>query len=138
MGTDKTKFCQGYHIMVVDDEEKVAKFITEMLKNKGCEVTTLHSSTEALAFFKANKMAIDLVLTDQTMPEMTGVELAKAILAEQAEMPVFLVTGYSEEIDGERAAALGIKEYITKPLKLADLAEKLKKHLPEKVHSDSA
>lgn len=133
MGTDKTKFCQGYHIMVVDDEEKVAKFITEMLKNKGCEVTTLHSSTEALSFFKENKTAIDLVLTDQTMPEMTGVELTKEILAEKPEIPVFLITGFSEEIDSEKATKLGVKEYITKPLKLSELAEKLKKHLPVNV-----
>ena len=130
MNTANGKLLQGYHILVVDDEAKVAKFMTEMLKNKGCTVTTLNSSKEAMHFFVKNKQAIDLVITDQTMPEMTGAELAKILLQEKPQLPIFLVTGFSEEIDQEKAAALGIKEYITKPLRLADLAEKIKKHLP--------
>lgn len=138
MSTAKHTFCQGYHILVVDDEEKVAKFISEMLKNKGCNVTTLHSSKEAVDYFMANKQSIDLVITDQTMPEITGAELAQSMLAEQPDLPIFLVTGYSEEIDKDKAIEMGIKEYITKPLKLADLAEKLQKHLQGKLHSQTA
>lgn len=138
MSTDKPKFCQGYHIMVVDDEEKVAKFISEMLKNKGCTVTTLNSSKQALDYFNANMQSIDLVITDQTMPEITGAELAQNMLAIQPDLAIFLVTGYSEEIDSDKAADLGIKEYITKPLKLSDLAEKLQKHLPDKLNTKSA
>lgn len=138
MNTDKTKFCQGYNILVVDDEEKVAKFITEMLKNKGCTVTTLNSSKTAMDYFVANRQSIDLVITDQTMPEITGAELAKSMLDQKPDLPIFLVTGYSEEIDSDKAAGMGIKEFITKPLKLSDLAEKLKKHLPKGNHSQSA
>ena len=138
MSTGKNKFCQGYHIMVVDDEEKVAKFLTEMLKSKGCTVTTLNNSKTAMDFFIKNKQSIDLVITDQTMPEMTGAELAQQMLSEKPQLPIFLVTGYSEEIDSDKAAALGIKEYITKPLKLSELAEKIQKHLPDRLHNQTA
>lgn len=138
MNTGNIKIFQDYHILVVDDEEKVAKFLTEMLKNKGCAVTTLNSSQQAMDFFMQNKQSIDLVITDQTMPELTGIELTEKMLAENPDLPVFLVTGYSEEVDNEKALALGIREYITKPLKLSELAEKIQKHLPGKVHSRTA
>lgn len=138
MSTGKTKFGTGYHVMVVDDEEKVAKFISEMLKNKGYTVTTLNSSKEAMEFFVANKQTVDLVITDQTMPDITGAELAKGMLQERADLPIFLVTGFSEEIDNDGALEMGIKEFITKPLKLSELAEKLQKYLPEKIQSRSA
>ena len=138
MSTAKPKIGTGYHLLVVDDEEKVAKFITEMLKNKGYTVTTLNSSKAALDFFTANRHTVDLVITDQTMPELTGAELSQALLAIQPELPIFLVTGFSEEIDNDKAAMLGIKEYITKPLKLAELAEKIQLHLIAKTQSQSA
>ena len=136
MSSAKTKFCQGYHILVVDDEEKVAKFITEMLTVKGASVTTLNSSKEALDYFRANKQAVDLVITDQTMPEMTGTELVQNMLAERPELPIFLVTGYSPEVDEDNAESLGIREFISKPLRLADLSQKLQKHLPAKGSAD--
>lgn len=138
MTTGKIKFGLGYHILVVDDEEKVAKFISEMLKNKGYTVTTLNSSREATDYFSAHKQSIDLVITDQTMPDITGAELAQSILNERPDQLIFLITGYSEEIDSEKAAEIGIKEYITKPLKLADLAEKLQFYLPAKEQNQTA
>ncbi len=138
MSTSNSKVLHGYHIMIVDDEPKVAKFMTEMLKNKGCTVTTLNSSREAMDFFTANKQSIDLIITDQTMPEMTGAELAQKILSDNPQMPIFLVTGFSEEIDQEKAIAIGIREYITKPLRLADLADKINKHLADSARSRTA
>ncbi len=133
MNSDESTFCQGYHIMVVDDEETVAKFLTEMLKIRGCHVTTHNNSREAMEYFQTNMHSVDLVITDQTMPNMTGVELTQSMLISKPELPIFLLTGYSEEINFDKAIKLGIREFITKPLKLAELSEKLKKHLPPKL-----
>lgn len=138
MKTNKQKYGTGYHVMVVDDEEKVAKFICEMLKNKGYQVTSYSSSQDALNFFLENKQSIDLVITDQTMPKLTGAELAKNLLQAKPELPIFLATGFSEEVDNDKAMEIGIKEYLSKPLKLSDLTERLIKYLPEKRHSQSA
>lgn len=138
MTSDKVKIGIGYHIMVVDDEEKVAKFLYEMLKNRGYEVTVFSRSNEALEFFLANSESIDLVITDQTMPELTGAELSQQLLSKQPDLPIFLVTGFSEEIDSDKANELGIKEYISKPLKLADLANTLQHYLPANKRSQTA
>ena len=138
MSTNKPKFGEGYHILVVDDEEKVAKFMSEMLKNKGYNVTTLNNSVEARDYVLGHLGEVDLVITDQTMPNMTGAELARSLLEARPELPIFLVTGYSEEIDSEKAIEMGIREYITKPLSLAGLADLLQTYLPPKVHSQYA
>ena len=138
MSDTKPKIGDGYHIVVVDDEQKVAKFITELLKSKGFEVTTLNDSVQAKEFVLANKTSVDLVITDQTMPNLTGAELAKSLLEARPDLPIFLVTGYSEEVDSEKAAEIGIKEYIAKPLRLAELSELLQKYLPPHSQSKSA
>ncbi|MDH5647845.1 MAG: response regulator [Candidatus Heimdallarchaeota archaeon] len=138
MNTANSKQQQNYHILVIDDEEKVAKFITEMLKNKGYAVTTLNSSKQAMEYFNSHADTIDLVITDQTMPDITGAELSKQMLQRGPNLPIFLITGFSEEVNSEKAAELGIKEYITKPLRLAELVEKLKIYLPDDLHHQSA
>jgi len=138
MNTANSKQQQNYHILVIDDEEKVAKFITEMLKNKGYAVTTLNSSKQAMEYFNSHADTIDLVITDQTMPDITGAELSKQMLQRDPNLPIFLITGFSEEVNSEKAAELGIKEYITKPLRLAELVEKLKIYLPDDLHHQSA
>ena len=138
MNTANSKQQQNYHILVIDDEEKVAKFITEMLKNKGYAVTTFNSSKQAMEYFNSHADTIDLVITDQTMPDITGAELSKQMLQRDPNLPIFLITGFSEEVNSEKAAELGIKEYITKPLRLAELVEKLKIYLPDDLHHQSA
>ena len=138
MSTDKNKYCKGYEILVVDDEQTVAKLISEMIETKGCTARIFNNSSEALDYFIAHKDTIDLVITDQTMPELTGAQLARSILSERGEIPVFLMTGYSEEIDQAKAFEMGIKEFITKPLKLSDLSERLQKHLLNKTANGSA
>jgi len=71
--------------------------------------------------FSQNPTAFDLVITDQTMPGLTGTELAKKILALRPEMPIILCTGYSENINEEKAKELGIRGYISKPMELNPL-----------------
>ena len=69
------------------------------------------------------------------MPELTGAQLAETILQAKQDIPIFLMTGYSESIDPDKAHEMGIKEFIHKPLKLADLSQRLQKHLPDKAGS---
>ena len=132
MSANKNKFCKGFEILIVDDEATVAKLISEMVQTKGCSTTVFNNSPAALDYFLGHKDSIDLVITDQTMPEMSGAQLAETILQAKQEIPIFLMTGYSESIDPAKAHEMGIKEFIHKPLKLADLSERLQKHLPDK------
>ena len=75
--------------------------------------------------------AFDLVITDQTMPEMTGVELAEAVLAVRRDMPVILCTGFSHIVDGDRAKAAGVRAFAMKPLTKREIAETIRKVLDE-------
>jgi CheY-like chemotaxis protein/two-component sensor histidine kinase len=116
------------HILVVDDERAVAGFLSEFLESKGYKVTALNDSEQALQQFAEDPGFFDLVLTDQTMPKMTGAEMAKAMLALRADIPIVLCTGYSELINEERAQSLGIQGYMLKPVdstKLFDMVESL-------------
>ena len=135
MSAAKNQYCKGYEILIVDDEATVAKLISEMVQSKGCSATVFNNSTEALDYFLGHKDSIDLVITDQTMPELTGAQLAETILQAKQDIPIFLMTGYSESIDPDKAHEMGIKEFIHKPLKLADLSQRLQKHLPDKAGS---
>jgi PAS domain S-box-containing protein len=104
------------NILIVDDEPSVGHFIGELLKSNGCQVTVETDSQSALSRFKQNPDAFDLVVTDQTMPGMTGAELAQAMIAIRPELPVILCTGYSDHIDEAKAKSLGIKAYVNKPI----------------------
>jgi len=102
-------------ILVVDDEESIIHFTQIMLEQLGYTVTALNSGTDALTLFRADPERFDLVMTDQVMPEMNGTRLAVEILKIRPDMPILLMTGYSETIDREGAQALGIREYLEKP-----------------------
>lgn len=119
----KNKLFEGKNILVVDDEIMVSKFISVLLKSRGCNVTTMNKSTEALSYFCVHKDEIDLVITDQTMPEMNGSELAQEMFLMKPEIAIFITTGFSEEIDEETALKMGIKSFLTKPIKSAILLE---------------
>jgi len=79
-------------------------------------------SVEALSDFRSQPYSYDLIITDQTMPEMTGLELAREILYQRPSMPVILYTGYSTSIDGGEARRMGIREFMMKPLSMTNLA----------------
>lgn len=111
------------HILIVDDEESVAMFLTELLKMSGYQVTMMTSSTEALSLFKKNPQRYDLVITDQTMPDITGGELASTLLQLRPDIPIILCTGYSEKIDEKSAKDLGIQRFLEKPLRLNAVLE---------------
>ncbi|MFA7382449.1 MAG: PAS domain S-box protein [Desulfurivibrionaceae bacterium] len=110
-------------ILLVDDEDALIEMGERILVYLGYKVTSMTSSIEALELFRVQPEDFDLVITDFTMPNMTGAELARKILAIRPGMPIVLCTGFSEMFTEEKALALGIKGYVMKPLSIHDLAE---------------
>ena len=104
------------HILVVDDEQSVARFLSDLLEGRGYEVTYLTSSRAAVTIFDTEPKGFDLVLTDQTMPEMSGIELAQVLVKKRPDLPVILCTGYSESVDEKQLGKQGIQGYVTKPI----------------------
>jgi DNA-binding NtrC family response regulator len=100
-----------------------------MLEKLGYNVVGKSDSLEALDVFRAKPDAFDLVITDQTMPKMTGDKLAESILRIRPDLPVILCTGFSEVIDADEAKVLGIREFVMKPFTVREMAEKVRKAL---------
>jgi PAS domain S-box-containing protein len=120
----------GYgRILLVDDEAILAEMGGEILTELGYHVETRTSSEEALALIRVNPSLFDAVITDQTMPEMTGIELAKEIIAIRANMPVILCTGFSELVNADSAKAAGVKAFVMKPLTKGELAKAVREVL---------
>ena len=117
------------HILVIDDEDILVEMTTEILERLGYLVTVHTSSQEALTAFENQPDRFDLVLTDQTMPGMTGTDLARRMLQLRPDLPIILCTGYSTIITEEKAMALGIGAFLHKPLARKDLARLIRKML---------
>lgn len=109
-------------ILLVDDEEQVVQVTGQMLGSLGYQVTGRTSATEAFELFAESPQDYDLLITDLTMPDLTGVELSNRCKAVRPELPVVLFTGYSEQFSKESAQQAGVNEYCTKPLSLRELA----------------
>ena len=108
-------------ILFVDDEKPLTDIGREMLQSCGFEVITRTSSVEALEMFKHKGHEFDLVITDQTMPNMTGLELAREILAIRPDMPIILCTGFSDAVSYDRLRDIGVGDFIMKPILKHDL-----------------
>ena len=119
-------------ILFVDDEPALVKIGKQMLESLGYKVTTRTSSIEALELFKAKADSFDLVITDMTMPSMTGDKLARELIRIKPEIPVILCTGYSARIDEQQAMAMGIRAFVSKPVLRRDIAETIRDVLGEK------
>lgn len=104
----------------------------EMLERLGYTVTVRNTAREALDVFRRRPEAFDLVITDQTMPGMTGAELAAQLLAIRPDLPILLCTGYSATISEDRAKSIGIKAFLMKPLERNALARIIRDVLDEK------
>jgi PAS domain S-box-containing protein len=113
-------------ILFVDDEPALVKIGKQMLESLGYKVTGRTSSVEALELFKAKADSFDLVITDMTMPNMTGDELARELIRVKPEIPVILCTGYSARINQQRAAAMGIRAFVSKPVPRMDIAKTIR------------
>ncbi len=110
-------------VLFVDDEAALIELGERVLSYLGYEVTTRTSSLEALELFKVDPEKFDLVVTDFTMPNMTGGELAKMLLEIRPDIPIIMCTGFSEVFTEEKANELGIKGYVMKPISIHDLAQ---------------
>lgn len=115
-------------ILVVDDDEALVELELQMLEELGYEVTARHSSTEALETFRADPDRFDLIFTDQTMPGMTGLELARQVLQIRPGMPIILCTGYSD-IVASKDRHIGISTILPKPLLLNQVADAVQRVL---------
>jgi len=119
-------------ILFVDDEEFLVEIGADVLTGLGYDVIGRTSSLEALELFRARPERFDLVITDMTMPNMTGIELAWELIRIRPAMPVILCTGFSEAITPEKAKVLGLREFIMKPLIKNQIAEAIRRALDYK------
>jgi CheY-like chemotaxis protein len=124
---------RGQHILIIDDEVSVARFEGELLSHHGYQVTVMTDSEMAAAKFLANPDEYDLVITDQSMPIMTGTELAAAVLKEHPDTPIILYTGYIDDLDQEKVAEIGIRELQVKPVQGRNLVSLVQKYLDKPV-----
>lgn len=113
---------RGEHILLVDDEKTIVEIETKMLTRIGYQVTARTSPSEAFELFRTHPQDYDLVITDMTMPGMTGDKLVKELLQIRPDIPIILSTGFSEDISREKTATLGIKVLMMKPVTLEDLS----------------
>ena len=120
-------------ILLVDDETSVANVIKQLLERLGYQVTSKNSSRETLELFSVQPNAFDLIITDQNMPEMTGEQLAKELIDIKPEVLIILCTGYSSDIDDEKAKSIGVREFIMKPVDKQELAISVRRVLDTRV-----
>jgi CheY-like chemotaxis protein len=116
-------------ILFVEDEEPLARLGEEAMRELGYEVMVRTSSVEALEAFRADPFRFDAVVTDQTMPNITGEALARELLQLRPDVPIILCTGFSHEISAEQAKAMGIRAFLLKPLLIKDLGRALREVL---------
>jgi PAS domain S-box-containing protein len=117
-------------VLLVDDEEMVVGFMRELLEGWGLEVTAKGTGPDAHQVFADEPDRYDLVITDQTMPRMTGLELARELLAIRPELPVILYTGYADGVMDAQIDATGVRAMMRKPVEPAQLLALLRAHLP--------
>jgi DNA-binding NtrC family response regulator len=122
-GGDKPLHKGSGRILFVDDEPALTDFGEEALTSLGYEVIATKQSPAALEIFRANPSGFDLVITDLTMPNLTGVDLAQKIREIRADIPIVLCTGYSDQFEPEDVSKMGISAFLSKPLGVCQLAE---------------
>ncbi len=118
-------------ILLVDDEISVAKLESQMLSRFGYQVTAKTDCSEALNEFKANPDNFDLVITDMTMPIMTGDQFAREILSIKPDIPIIICTGFSERVNKEQAELIGVRGFLMKPVLKSEMARMVRKVLDE-------
>ena len=112
-------------VLFVDDEQTLVELVQQILEYLGYEVIARTSAREALELFRSQPDRFDLVITDYTMPHMTGVALAREILNIRPDEPIILCTGFNEMITEKNARSMGIREFIMKPVTINELSKKV-------------
>jgi len=119
-------------ILFIDDEESIVNMAHRILERLGYQVEGNTDSVKAMELFRSDPYRFDLIITDMTMPGLTGDRLVKEALAIREDTPIILCTGFSERINGDRAKKAGIKKYIEKPLKKRELSKAVREALDGK------
>ena len=119
-------------ILFIDDEETLVEMTLRMLSHLGYKVTAMTNSTEALNLFRSQPGHFDLIITDLTMPELTGDRLTQEIIRLRPDVPIILCTGFSEKISAERAKEIGLAAFLMKPIVLRELSGTIRRVLDDK------
>lgn len=127
--------CVGAEVVLVDDEPAVARVVERALTRLGCRVRTFSVSRDALTYVEQPDVVVDLVVTDQTMPGLTGDDLAEAVHRARPGVPVILVTGYSYRLTAERLAAVGATAVLQKPVPLEELSRAVRDALQHRTRN---
>jgi len=122
-------------VLLVDDEPAVSEFMQDLLESWGLSVTVFDSGVDACGKFSEDPDSYNLVILDQTMPRMTGLEVAEQLLKLRPGLPVILYTGYSEEISGDKVSRTGIRALVNKPVDTARLHELVSRLISEAADS---
>ncbi len=117
------------HVLVVDDDPAIAQVTQRLLERQGYRVTARTSSPEALELLRVDAGQFDLMLTDQTMPGLTGLQLAEAALQLRPELPIILTSGMEDTPLADQGRALGVREFLVKPVNIRDLGEAIRRVL---------
>lgn len=118
------------HILIVDDETPIAKFLAEVCQRSGYSCDWFDDSEQALTQFKQNPEIYSLVITDQSMPKLNGIDFAVEVLSLRIDMPIIMCTGFTDIIYQQRSGELNIEHFLTKPVGVKELATKLSAILP--------
>jgi two-component system, cell cycle sensor histidine kinase and response regulator CckA len=110
------------HILLVDDESIITRMLSQMLSNLGYHITPHNCPIEALALFRNAPERFDLVISDVTMPQMAGHDLAREMLKIRPDLPILLCTGHSDNINEKTADSIGVRALLYKPLTGRDLS----------------
>ncbi len=121
-------------IMLVDDEPAILETLKAILSRQGYEVSTFNNGESALQVFADNSTEFDLIITDMTMPQMTGDKLSREVLKIREEIPIIICTGYHENFSEEEAIRAGIKKYLQKPVIGKELPKIIRDLLNTKQH----
>lgn len=119
-------------VMVVDDEAAIVGVVTALLENMGCVVVGFTRPAEALRVFYDNPNGFDLLITDLTMPELSGADLARTMLSIRPELPIILCSGYSAALDEAAALEIGIRRFLMKPVPAKVIVDTVKKCLAQR------
>jgi DNA-binding NtrC family response regulator len=121
----------GERVLVVDDDPVQMEIAGQQLKMLGYAVITFSDSTKALNYFLEQPQDVDVLITDQTMPKITGTTLAEEMLRIRPDLPVIVCTGFGDNVFEEKIDAMGIRGYLMKPLSIRDLAKAVRKSLEQ-------
>ena len=116
MVVPQKKASDSFRVLIVDDNESLAEYYSDLLTLNGCKTTVFNNSLDALTEFKFKLNSYDFVLSDISMPNMTGDELAVEILKVKPDIPIILCSGFHPETTNKELLNLGIKDFLAKPI----------------------